>query len=46
MAIEEVALMVPNPTMLCVKPSTTITWEGALCDRMVENILGYMSSNF
>ena len=32
--------MVPNPTMLCVDPSTTISWEGALCGQMVENISG------
>lgn len=37
--IKDVCLTVLDPTMLHVDPSTTIIGEGALCDRMVENIV-------
>jgi len=30
--MEDVGLTVPNPTLLQVDPSATVTGEGALCD--------------
>lgn len=37
--MEEVALTVPNPTILQVKSSATITGDGALCGCKLEKIL-------
>ena len=37
--IVEVGLTVPDPTMLQVEPSASVTGESVLCDRKLENII-------
>ena len=39
--IEDAGLTVPDPTLLQVEPSATVTGDGELCGRKLEKILGF-----